>query len=331
MVRTFKKKQSSGICLHPSGSCTRRSIRSHTISKSASLSLLAEKGKVLVWEGDLWAKRKKGVLSLKAKGVNLATTFPGFCKDHDSSLFSHIDATPFEAKPEQLFEQTLRSVSREFFAKQRAIEILEKQQRSKKLRSGASPLETMELNQMLEASLVGQNLGLKDVLEYRQQLHKMWKEKSFEGLRHCVVKMEGPLQIAVAAAFTPDYNPTGEKIQDLSDFTAAKSLLGFSAIPSENYTYFVMSWHQDAEPVLSDYVASIINAGDLEKRLLWMAFSQSENVAIKPSWWKGVPEISRFILEQAMSINADPSNPLSESSATFPDDLHSDWVNAQIL
>lgn len=59
MVRTFKKKQSSGICLHPSGSCTRRSIRSRTISKGASLSLLAEKGKVLVWEGDLRAKRKK--------------------------------------------------------------------------------------------------------------------------------------------------------------------------------------------------------------------------------------------------------------------------------
>jgi len=57
------------------------------------------------------------MISFDDVGRNRATTFSGFCAEHDSSIFEAIDADPFNpADPQHLFLVAYRAVARELHA-----------------------------------------------------------------------------------------------------------------------------------------------------------------------------------------------------------------------
>ena len=63
--------------------CTSLSIkRSHSISKSNSLKLIADQGHVLQPVFDVFGSNFR--LSMEAIGVNKASTFPGYCEAHEN-------------------------------------------------------------------------------------------------------------------------------------------------------------------------------------------------------------------------------------------------------
>lgn len=66
--------------------CSNHAIRSHNISE-ALLSLIVEEGRVRKFNVHPY----KG-LEFESIGIRMATTFSGFCSQHDTSLFSSIDS-----------------------------------------------------------------------------------------------------------------------------------------------------------------------------------------------------------------------------------------------
>jgi hypothetical protein len=108
-------KQGLNRCFAPTGDCRNRAIRSHSIQNSRVLDLLSRDGHVKM----IVQKAEKNSLTIDFGDVgrNEASTFSGFCSEHDSSIFSPIDNCRFDSNSaEQLFLLAYRSVTRELHA-----------------------------------------------------------------------------------------------------------------------------------------------------------------------------------------------------------------------
>lgn len=110
----------SNICIYKG--CKEKSIpRSHSIQKASSLKLISENNHVLAIEIDIHS----GKLTTQKVGINIASTFPGFCKQHEA-LFSNFEADKELVSSEDFTLQLYRTVCREIVNKNYHIGVLEK-------------------------------------------------------------------------------------------------------------------------------------------------------------------------------------------------------------
>lgn len=95
--------------------CHKQSIQSHSISV-ANLKLLAENGHLQ----RLRTPRlhdKSFEIDFEKVGVKNASTFPGFCGDHDAALFRNIDTSNYRPVGEKITEYMFRALVHEGYAK----------------------------------------------------------------------------------------------------------------------------------------------------------------------------------------------------------------------
>ncbi len=105
--------------------CKEMSIpRSHSIQKSSSLKLIAENGHVTTMKFDTKAEK---VVATKV-GVNIASTFPGFCETHEK-LFSNFETAKDIGAAEDFTLQFYRTVCMEIVSKKYYIDVLEERKR----------------------------------------------------------------------------------------------------------------------------------------------------------------------------------------------------------
>jgi hypothetical protein len=105
-----KKNVDNKKCLIPG--CTQNTIRSHELSKASILKTFGDSKYVYVisknYANDM-NKRK-----LTKKGKVSATTFPGFCKMHDATLFLDVDNVDFEITDRYVNELFFRTLAKEY-------------------------------------------------------------------------------------------------------------------------------------------------------------------------------------------------------------------------
>ena len=117
-----KKWNKPRTCSYPG--CNSQTIkRSHAISKSNSLKTIADNGLVLQPVVDVFAPNL--MVSMKPIGINTASTFPGFCKDHEK-LFQKFENKEFH-EDDFIQLQTYRSICREIVYLEIEIEIIQKE------------------------------------------------------------------------------------------------------------------------------------------------------------------------------------------------------------
>lgn len=105
--------------------CNNISIkRSHTIQKSGPILSVSKNSIVMTPEFDL----NNRVLTLKEKGLNEASTFPGYCKSHEG-LFSSFEETKDLFSGDAIALQLYRTVCRELFRIKVEIEAHENQKK----------------------------------------------------------------------------------------------------------------------------------------------------------------------------------------------------------
>ncbi len=99
-------------CLAPGMECASTAIRSHSLQNSRVLDLMVRDGHVKALTRRI--DRETGPTILFADvGRNQATTFSGFCSEHDSEIFRSIDVNTFQSTdPEHLFLWAYRAVAR---------------------------------------------------------------------------------------------------------------------------------------------------------------------------------------------------------------------------
>jgi len=124
---TFRdSKKKSRKCLVDG--CEKTAIKSHALQKNGILKQISEKNHLFQFSNvPPFQKAKKGNFELSRIGINDVYTFPGFCRDHDSSIFKPIEKKQFDIESDKSINLfSYRALCQEIRRKEIAVDIAQK-------------------------------------------------------------------------------------------------------------------------------------------------------------------------------------------------------------
>ncbi|MEG0697350.1 MAG: hypothetical protein RR447_09455 [Algoriella sp.] len=104
--------------------CNEKSIKSHTLQKNGILKNISNQNHLAQFSSKSMLIQSETNFELKKIGVNEAYTFPGFCKKHDSDIFSHIEKGEIDfndRKTHVLF--AYRAICQEIYRKKTSLNV----------------------------------------------------------------------------------------------------------------------------------------------------------------------------------------------------------------
>lgn len=299
-IEQFEKKlcKYHFSCLCPN--CSQKAINSHSIQRNGWLSSIAENGHVVGLKRKLAAalfntpKRSSFVPIVTKIGLAEASTFKGYCNDHDTELFKCIEKEPLDRNNiHQVFAFHLRAVSFERIAKINLIGI-------------------MSLINLPDEVFFQKELFYADS-KYRWNL--FWQSNKYDyfsknySYKWC--KVEKNLGVASVTMIPPlsaiieDQYMT-EHLRFDGTYNIARPAFSLSVIPTENETHIVMCWHNEENHLVAPWINEFCQEDSylLSKFLNKCIFTKSEDFYICPSLWDSLDEETR----KSVCENLSPKN-----------------------
>lgn len=267
------------------GECEGGIIQAHTVPKQ-SLKAIARDGHVYCLKFDLAdAQCRQDLMKLDLKGVNKATTFSGFCKKHDNSLFAPIEKLPFQPCDEHCFLLLYRTFARELYCKRNAASLIDTTCRT--LDRGKELSEQQKLQRLLGDLGYAHKKGLSDLQAYGQKFAMSMKNKDFSSVKALAIELDDAPPIMGSGGTYPIYDFKGNKLQDLIDPNKLPSMLSLTSFFDSGKGWIVFVWDEHASPICEQVVHSLLSKKHeqiLPLALQYLAKS-IENISIDPDWW----------------------------------------------
>lgn len=305
LKRWGKAWSKPGPCMYDG--CTKKSIaRSHTISLGASIRLISEDDHVLTPRfGD------NGV-ELVRIGVREASTFPGFCEEHEAHF------APFEVKkamtdPGHFILQAFRTICREIYAKRyqrrqgEAMLAEYRRQREafvigrlKLSQTGTKPLDVSGIrfeNDPMETKLVEMlNHAQVDLSELERLYRGILDDLQHDSENIAMIVADFDMQLAVCLS--------GCGVLKYMDQGASKrALCIFAIIPEAGRTKIIIGATADHENAIKLHFEAESSVAILEMLESWMIHG-SDHWFITPSVWNDVPHArQRAICDRILDGN----------------------------
>ena len=299
--KNLKKLKNKGRCLHfDAGERCNKIINAHSIQESGLLKKISINEHVYALNRNYTnLKKNKGKLSYDKIGIGVASTFKGFCKEHDNKLFEHIDNKLLEPSNYQCFLYAYRSLCREIFVRQNAIVLIEKQLEEE---SNKSNIE------LLSSYLYGLKIGYESLIIHKNEYDKSLCQKQFNDIEFCCFNIKGEPNMAFSGIRYPDFTFDGVKLQDLSS-TRFLEMITFCSAPSKIGWTYIFAWHKSSKSIgrmfLSSLASSVHENGSLQDYLFRLVFT-CDNHSLSPAWWENLsPKVQNEIIEYENRLNND--------------------------
>ena len=281
------------VCLHPEQEYCELPIKNaHTLQNNGVLSLLAENGHVMVT--DMLNKIRDGYIVRKV-GKNDATTFYGFCKYHDSAVFSEIELKEYSKTIKQNFLFAYRASAQEYHKKQREI---------KALQSCVKENPAILLNDTFVLSYKNRKLSLDDMTEIMNIFNKSFIDNDFDILESFVYEFPIQYDFAVTTTFCPAIDLNGNEINDIFSTDSERlNPVFMTFMPAENKSYFIFSYLKSDDEHLQSYFNQVKNLEqDKLKNFINNTFPEySENIVLSPRLWNKWTNFSKKQYEKIVS------------------------------
>lgn len=291
-LRAYERKPVLGKCMFWSAKCKAPPISSHLLSRSWLAQIADRSGHIIQFRLTMQDRvNKPGRLEAHRVGINEATTFPGFCGQHDNELFACLEKQPFSATREQLLALAYRSICCEACAKHQVVgcnlERASKQLQWALETNQEAPPE-FAFHMELEKVRCIQALVYKSALE---EIHRN-KQRSLAG---CVVRFAERPTVLVSTTINPLVTFTGRVLDSRWEWLTA------SIIPDNHGGWAIFAWDKSAPKNASLLVKSFARIPkELQTvALLNFVFEVSENFAITPHWWQSLsPERQNHVFRR---------------------------------
>lgn len=287
----LKKKEiaNEGRCLHyEADSRCNEIIKAHSIQNNGVLSEIAKEHKVYCLShniGDF--KKNNGDVSLRKEYIKKFSIFRGFCKKHDNKLFEPIDNSLFTLENyEQIFLYSYRSLSKELFDKENALNM--------ELNILEDVKEHEGLYKHFAYSVIGTEIGYRNLKWHKELYDDLLKKNIYTEMRYVSFNSYEKLNVAFSNVLYPEYDFTGSLIQELTDTSKPFGLISYYSVPTKEGWSFVFSWHKSSNYSCYPFVQSLktmIRKGEsLSDLLFQFAITHGENFAFSPDWWESLIE-----------------------------------------
>lgn len=289
-VHEMRSSELKGYCNHPDApnNCSSTLVRAHTIQRSGGLSAIAEGGHVLSVRGGASHVHVNGGLIVPQRlGLRIASTFDGFCKNHDESLFRPIENQEAQLDSETSFLLSFRALSFEILSKRNALASLPVQ---KKLDVGRVFVDQAEIQLHLHATELGMKRGLENSLRWKDTYDDIYRSGVYNAVKHYSVLFDRLLPIAGAGGFNPEFDFFGTELQRLSRGDNDYEIVTLTVFPLGKRTAAVFAWMGVVDGPAQSFVSSFARLADAEKAnaVVHALLEYIENAFLTPSWWQSL-------------------------------------------
>lgn len=268
-VRSFRKlpKPPLGRCMWWRSTCD-RTVSSHSVS-CAWLETLADEGHVIHFTANVDVAQARADVSAEAIGINSASVFPGFCAEHDSSIFRDIDLPFSECDQRRCDLLAFRSVCREAYTKYKvaSFNLSQGMVRDHPTQHGEFTVDMM----FCAVDLLAQKDALEEALD-----------RAKPGYCHYAVEFSSTPTVTTCATFSPQVSFDGLPIVGPLEWVTV------TILPASFGGLAVFSWdarHSTKAVALLDSLLRI-KPEWMSDLLLRYAIDNAENAYYSPSWWR---------------------------------------------
>jgi hypothetical protein len=295
--RAFTRK----YCLHPTAplGCSRKIAAAHSVQRAILKQHIAIEGHVVQIKVSPQVDPVGLLVAPEKVGINDATTFFGFCSNHDAELFRPLERSGFSFEQDQIALLGYRSVCRELYQKQAEIATAE----AARSYAIANPRivglqDKLDRDDLLRMARINAQINLANARDtYASMLQDASK------LRYYALQFNAPPVYVCSVAFLPEWDFDGCRLQDLGSIEEFKPLC-FSAWAAGDNAVAVFCWHESADAICRQFINSLrrIPRDRIANRILSMALDVSENVVFREDWWETMSEPDRQrIVSKALS------------------------------
>lgn len=292
-------------CFHPEASpeSCGRVISAHSVQRSGGgLASISQNGHVYGYRSDF---STRGRVLPKLIGVNVASTFTGFCDRHDAELFRPLERARFEGTREQLALLGFRAICRDLMAKKSTLIL---NPFLKETGDRGLPLaQQVEWQRRRLEYEGGTSLAMKDLEQAKGRLQTAVVSRDYSSIHGLVYRFDRTPALLAGSPFTPEFDFNGRLLQDLNDRGEIADVLTFSMIgDGEGGGAAAFVWAGDA-PAVVRFTSSLqqIPRSDMPHRLVQFALECFENVFWSPEWWDSLDERTRTTLLNRMNAQLD--------------------------
>lgn len=298
-----KKLRNKGRCLHYlSGKRCNQIINAHSIQKNGVLSVIANNGKVYQVSRNISDLNKKNrFVVFVLGGIKRVSTFKGFCKTHDNELFEPIDNYPLIPNFQQGFLYAYRSICKELFVKENALESIQQQYDNSK--------EHEAYRDLFWNMLKGVKHGYKNLCRHKDYYDSLLKNNNFKNIKYVAFLCNKEPVMAFSGILYPEFDFMGNPLQDLSNEQSQLDLITFSSAPINSGWAIIFSWHDSSSKACLQFMgslASVVHEGyDLGDHLFRLVIATCENIAFSPVWWESLSEENKKRISVKAAVGAD--------------------------
>lgn len=279
--KAFSIKRWKRVC--QAFDCTKQSICSHSQTKRF-LEKIEENRKVYALNRDYF---KYNEYPIGLIGVRKTSIFKGFCSQHDNNIFSSIDLEPqLPIQGEDMFLYHFRTICYELFNKELIFNRNKHSLQEMKKKNNFREIESNYIYQQWEDSLLIQNQGIKLFIErdskhLLRNLEKISTGESYKDMQF-IATFTNFLPIHLSTMINPlfdGYVPTDFDFQPL---------VSVNIVPLSNRSFICFCWTSEYSEFVYRFLEHIERLG-LEKIVNIIAFLESEDVSIRPSFFDNLP------------------------------------------
>jgi hypothetical protein len=300
----FSQLLRTGPCLHPKASpavCSdSRAISSHTIQRRGGLAAIAEKGHVYSIKRAFFDIAKNdGQVGLKLWGLNDASTFPGFCNLHDTTLFKPVELPDSKLDAWNAFLLSYRAICYELTTKKAHLRALYDMRDTGD--NGAPFAKQRAIQNLLWTQLNGVKRGEADVTVWKNQYDEDLQAGSLSDFHFYGLAFPCVLPFVASGGFMPEFDYSGNRLQSLGT-SALSEHVAFNVTVLGGVSVAVLGWKGKADGAAQRFVSSFASLPEKEQAdaLLLTACEHLENTYFKPSWWDSLSQPNRDVLDKAM-------------------------------
>lgn len=329
--KELRKNFNRKVCLSPASmtsECSGGIVRSHTVPRSGSLKRIARDSHVYGFIPSIAKIQKSpdGKIWPELVGVNEASTFTGFCKFHDNSIFSEIENENFSGTQRQCFLLAYRALARSIYAKNAQIST----HRYTTNLVNSPPLKKDKYTQLVnEAMSAGLAISSKDSDYYKDIYDNVLLSGNFSCVRACILELQSPPPIMTSSAVYPMKNFDGELLQNVGDLNTIPHLISCTSYFGGTSGIITFTWLPDSDNTCIQFINSLktMHANDITSSLIRFLFSYSENLFIQPDWWDNLNEIKKKNLVHRLFVAASLDPRYMEETGNLTDDgiRYNDW------
>ena len=265
-------------CLYP-GCKNKDIIKSHALQNNGIISKLSENNQVcmpIISRGTTAPLDKRFGKELGLIGKNKATTFTGFCKEHDDKLFSRIEKKEWIPDGPSLFLFTYRTICSELQTKQELVKRIDYIRDKKFINVNKLPSYERKDYQLYK-------LAISDLLRVKTKFDFYLKNKNTEIPIAGTVWNMPKANFAISGYYIPYYDFDGKLLNNR--FGKIDYPIFVNILPYRNMTLVLLIvYKEDYEEIYRDDFKKIESLSLTQKEIFLtnVSIKSSDNLIINP-------------------------------------------------